>query len=297
MVPQHSPGAYDGRVGTIRYACRALKMRIRLILVAACAAIAGCQTPSAPPKTEPPPAAAVAQPPPAPAPETKAVEGPPAGSPAAKSQAQLLLKQAAEHLNEGNEDAARDEIAQALALDPGNKTGACLQRSLTADPVESLGSESTSYTVRPGDTLGSIAQRALGESCEFYLLARYNQIRVPSRLLAGQVLKLPGKVALAAPERTTKPTETTPEPAAKPAPPADAASSHFGSTRSAMRSAEIKAQVERHQRNAIAAFRRQDLATAIKEWDHVLELDPRNDLARARRQEAIDLQRRLNQVK
>ncbi len=204
----------------------------------------------------------------------------------------MLLKQAAEQLNEGNEDSARDEIAQALVLDPGNKTGLCLQRGLTSDPVATLGRDSISYSVRPGDTLGSIAQRALGESCEFYLLARYNLIRVPSRLYVGQVLKVPGKAALNAPERTGRPLDSTPPQATEPAPP-----SSVGSTRGAMKAAEIRAQIERHQRNAIAAFRRQDLATAIKEWDRVLELDPNNDLARARRQEAIELQRRLDQMK
>ena len=60
---------------------------------------------------------------------------------------------------------------------------------------------------------------------------------------------------------------------------------------------EIRAQIDRHQRNAQAAFRRQDLATAISEWDKVLALDPNNDLARARRQEAIELDRRLKQLK
>jgi len=206
-----------------------------------------------------------------------------------------LLKQAAEQLNEGNEDVARDEIAQALALDPGNKTGSCLQRGLTADPVATLGRDSTNYNVRPGDTLGSIAQRALGDSCEFYLLARFNQVRIPSRLYVGQVLKIPGKVALTAPERTAKPAEapTTDAPARAPGD----TPSNFGSSRGAMKAAEVKAQVERHQRNAIAAFRKQDLATAIKEWDRLLELDPNNDLAKARRQEAIELQRRLDQVK
>jgi LysM repeat protein len=264
-------------------------MRIRLALWVACAALAACQTPS-----EPSGAAAGATAAGAPAPEPK-VEGPAPGSAAAKTQAQALLKQAAEQLNEGNEDSAREEIAQALLLDPGNKTGTCLQRGLTADPVATLGRDSTSYTVRPGDTLGSIAQRALGESCEFYLLARYNMIRVPSRLYVGQVLKVPGKVALAAPERTAKPAEPTPTEAT--ARPADSAPSSPGSPRGAMKAAEIKAQIERHQRNAIAAFRKQDLATSIKEWERVLELDPHNDLARARRQEAIELQRRLNQVK
>ncbi len=264
-------------------------MRIRLVLLVACAALAACQTPS-----EPSGAAGVTTAAGAPAPEPR-VEGPPPGSAAAKAQAQTLLKQAAEQLNEGNEDIAREDIAQALLLDPGSKTGACLQRGLTADPVATLGRDSTTYTVRAGDTLGSIAQRALGESCEFYLLARYNLIRVPSRLYVGQVLKIPGKLALTAPERTAKPAESSaPEAAARPA---DGAPTSPGPPRGAMKGAEVKAQIERHQRNAIAAFRKQDLATSIKEWERVLELDPHNDLARARRQEAIELQRRLNQVK
>jgi tetratricopeptide (TPR) repeat protein len=206
------------------------------------------------------------------------------------------LKQAAEQLNEGNEEVAREDITQALTLDPGNKTGTCLLRGLTADPISTLGRDSTSYAVRPGDTLGSIAQRALGDGCEFYLLARYNQIRVPSKLYAGQILKVPGKVALTAPDRTARPAETPANEAAKTAP-SDSAPSNFGSSRGAMRAAEVKAQIERYQRNAITAFRKQDLTTAIKEWDKLLELDPNNDLAKARRQEAIELQRRLNQVK
>jgi cytochrome c-type biogenesis protein CcmH/NrfG len=60
---------------------------------------------------------------------------------------------------------------------------------------------------------------------------------------------------------------------------------------------EIRAQIDRHSRAAQAAFRRQDLTTSIQEWDKVLALDPNNDLARARRQEAIELDRRLKQLK
>jgi len=274
-------------------------MKTRLALAIICAAAAGCQTPSDSSKSQSGPgtvsSAGAGQPQ---APEPKMPEGPAPGSPAAKSQAQALLKQAAEQLNEGNEEAAREEITQALSLDPGNKTGTCLLRGLTADPVAALGRDSTNYSVRPGDTLGSIAQRALGDSCEFYLLARFNQVRVPSRLYVGQVLKIPGKVALTAPERTAKPIEPpNPDSAAKPPTPSEGTPSNFGSSRGAMKSAEVKAQIERYQRNALAAFRKQDLTTAIKEWDKLLELDPNNDLAKARRQEAIELQRRLDQVK
>jgi hypothetical protein len=52
-----------------------------------------------------------------------------------------------------------------------------------------------------------------------------------------------------------------------------------------------------HARAAQAAFRRQDLATAIKEWDQVIALDPGNELARAKRQEAVELDRRAKQLK
>ena len=60
---------------------------------------------------------------------------------------------------------------------------------------------------------------------------------------------------------------------------------------------KLRAQVDRHHRAALAAFRKQDLRTAIREWDQVLEIDPSNDLARARRQEAIELERRLKEMK
>lgn len=273
-----------------------MRERLFLLLLAVAATVlAGCQTPAEAPKPATAPAAA--EPPPAQAPETRLPEGPPPGSPAARSQAQALLKQAAEQLNEGNEDAAREEINQALALDPANKTGLCLQRGLSVDPQATLGKDSTNYTVRPGETLGSIAQRALGDTCEFYLLARYNQIRVPSRLYAGQVLRIPGKAALAAPgTKPAEPSAVTPA-ATAPAPTEPPTPSTFTSPRGATDAAEVRARIERHQRAAIAAFRRQDLATSIKEWSELLKLDPNNELAKARRQEAIELQKRLNQVK
>ncbi|MGH6623302.1 MAG: LysM peptidoglycan-binding domain-containing protein [Burkholderiaceae bacterium] len=236
-----------------------------------------------------------------PPPVEKAPEGPAPGSPAARAHAQQLLKQAAESLNSGTEDRAREEIAQALALDPTSKTGLCLQKGMNADPVTTLGRDSTPYIVRSGDTLGLIAQRALGDNCEFYLLARYNQIAVPRQLNAGQVLKIPGKVALTSQDKPAAATAATadvkPASTAPTAPAAGGSTSNFTEGRSQMRTAEVRAQVERYQHDAQAAFRRQDLASAIKNWDKVLELEPTNELARARRQEALDLQRRLKEIK
>jgi LysM repeat protein len=53
--------------------------------------------------------------------------------------------------------------------------------------------------------------------------------------------------------------------------------------------------VQRHSRLALGAFHRQDMVTAIKEWDKVLKLDPTNESARLKRQQAVELQERIKQ--
>lgn len=227
--------------------------------------------------------------------------------PAARARVQQLIRQILESLNEGEEERARTDLDEARLLEPDNKTLNCLQRGLTADPMTTLGRDSTAYAVQSGETLGRIAQRALGDSCEFYLLARYNQIRVPKQVAVGQVLRIPGKVALGSPDaassRRPAPApvpvpESVAAPAASTPPPASPAVIEAATKpASSATSTNVKTEIDRHHRAAQAAFRRQDLATAIKEWGRVLELDPNNELARVRRQEAIDLERRLKQVK
>ena len=272
----------------------------RATLVFAIALLAGCA--AAPEKAKPPEEA-----PPEPAPEQvepEAIEPqpptpPPAPTltgPAAREQASRLLRQAYESLNDGNEQKARTELEEARRLESDNKQVACLMRGITADPVATLGRESTPYTVRPGELLGRIAQRALGDVCEFYLLARYNQIRVPKALAAGQVIRIPGKTALAPDAPAARPAAPEPPPVEAPPPVAKPAAPDPAVTKAAEEK-KRRALIDRHHRNAQAAFRRQDLATAIREWDRVLEIDPGNELAQARRQEALDLARRLKQIK
>ena len=66
-----------------------------------------------------------------------------------------------------------------------NRLALSLSRQMTVDPVTTLGRESFAYTVRPGDTLAVLAQRQLGDAYLFYLLARYNDIKVPKLTNAG----------------------------------------------------------------------------------------------------------------
>ena len=62
-------------------------------------------------------------------------------------------------------------------------------RSLTASIVSSSGR--SKYTVRAGDTLGSIAARQLGNYRLWTQIAQMNGIRDPASIVAGQVLVLP----------------------------------------------------------------------------------------------------------
>ena len=266
------------------------------------AILAGCAAPQpeAPP-LPPPPKEAPAPPKPEPAPPVR----PAPGSPEAKAQAHQLLRQAFESLNEGDDQKARTELDELRELEPDNKQAACLMKGITADPASALGRQANPYTVRPGESLGSIARRALGDVCEFWLLARYNNIKVPKQLGAGQSIRIPGKVALAPPDAAPAKPAAAPAPVAPPPaepvkPPAPETAVIKEPAKPAGPSREEIAkqeQIQRHHRNAQAAFRRQDLATAIREWDRVLELDPSNELAQARRQEARDMSRRLKELK
>ncbi len=148
-------------------------------------ALAACQTPAPPP---PPPEPAVTAPPPPPPPPEPV---PP--TPAEQALSQKTAMQAIELLEAGQEDQARAELSRALQLDPANKLANNLMKQITADPVALLGRESFAYTVQSSDTLSRIAGRFMGDIYSFYILARYNDIRVPRQVAGGQVLRIPGK--------------------------------------------------------------------------------------------------------
>lgn len=204
-----------------------MSMNFPTLLVALAASVlAACETPPpAAPKSVPPPSASsaprAAEPPalPAPAPAVTPPAAPtgPVG-PAAQQQAQKIALAAAEMLESGNEEPARGELKRALGVDPQNKLALNLSRQMAADPVATLGRESFAYTVRPSDTMSRIAQRFLGDVYAFYILARYNDIKVPKQVSSGQVIRVPGKApppgAAPAAERTAP--AATPHPAAAP---------------------------------------------------------------------------------
>jgi hypothetical protein len=201
-------------------------MRPLALLGLALGMLAACESPTKapPPAAELPPSAPpVIEAPPAPPPVAPPVAPPPSGpaTPAAQQQAQRTALSAAEMLESGSEEAARAALQRALALDPQNKLALSLVRQMAPDALGSLPRESFAYTVRPSETMSRIAQRFLGDVYSFYILARYNDIKVPKLVSAGQVLRIPGKApaAAAAPPPPLPPAAPPAEPAPRPPPP------------------------------------------------------------------------------
>ena len=198
--------------------------------------------------------------------------GGPRVAPMLQQQAQRNAIAAIELLENGNEDQARSELRRALGTDPNNRLAQSLLHQITADPFATLGRESFGYTVRPRDTMASIAGRFLGDAQAFYLLARYNGIRVPRQLTAGDVIRIPGRPAAsssagaesrrpaAAPPSTAVPVE--PSPSAEPEPPAPPAA------------ARKPTPAELTLRDAQAAEQAGDLEAALGGYRRAAALEP-----------------------
>jgi Tfp pilus assembly protein PilF len=287
------------------------------LAVAVTAVLGGCATPPAPSAPAPTvaetrPAVVPAEPPPAP------VEVSPAAS---KAQAQKLAIEAVEQLQSGDEASARVTLERALTLDSGNELARKLNEQIKADAQKELGPAFFRYTVQRDDSLSKLAQQYLGDRFRFYILAKYNEMPIPSRLAAGQVIKIPGRAPVVA-----KPADVV---EAKPAAGdgdskvrdevADAlrkgkeleaagnlegayaayndAVTRFPGNAEVVgrRNAARAALIQFYDREGTQAFQRQNLALAITKWDRILEIDPANKKAKLERERAVDLQKRMSE--
>ena len=302
-------------------------VRVRWAGLAAALLAAACATPEPAPKPEPPPPpppVVVAPEPPKPVPPPE-----PQLSPAEKrAQAQKLTIDAITQLQNGEEAAAQRMLEQSLALDPGSDLAKKMMDQIKADPQKELGTVFFRYTVQRDDSLSKIAQQYLGDRYKFHILARYNDIGNPSKLAAGQVIKVPGRGQVAAtPKPAAPPADATDEAAKAAAPevatPRNAAmalmqqgtelqkAGNLEGAYDAFREAALRdpgnrdavlqrdatrqALARRYEREATQAFQRQNLDEAIGKWDRMLALEPGNQKAKLERERAIDLRKRLNE--
>lgn len=186
-------------------------------------------------------------------------------------------------LMQGDEAGAKKRLKAVQKRDPMNPGAQLLNDSIARDPKELLGPQSYAYVVRSGDTVVGLAERFLGNRMKAYQLLRYNGLKAPVTLVAGQVLRIPGEpprieVPRVEPIRRPEPAPGKSPPAPKPkaASPAPVAPA---SNPVAARQARTA---------GLAALNQGNVVRAVGLLRRAAQLDPGNpaiarDLARAER--------------
>jgi tetratricopeptide (TPR) repeat protein len=236
-----------------------------------------------------------------------ASSGAPAAPPVALTpqEIQRSITQAVEYLEAGQEELAEAELKKVLQSDANQRLANSLMRQIKDDPVSILGRESFAYRVQPGESLSSIAKRFINnDPYSFYALARYNKITVPKSLAGGQVIRVPGRgPALQAPTPTTAapappPPVITPTPAPTPPPVVAQPPSDVDKLQAEMAAKRKREEsIANFTKAARAAFAKQDLDGAIRNWDSVLKLDPDNNNAQLERRRSVELKKKLEDKK
>ncbi|MDD4967545.1 tetratricopeptide repeat protein [Halothiobacillus sp.] len=218
----------------------------------------------------------------------------------------LSIGQIIQLIENGEHDRARAALQTFLAKDPKNLAARNLQKQLTIDPAKALGPAVSTYTIQPGDTLGGLAARFLGNPMDFVILGRYNDIKRGRDLQVGQTIKIPSKKKLKAlPDepQTLKTDEPTAEaPTVSPAttkgaesststaePAAPASESQTVKPEEAGSNAIVKpispaeeARALAAQQAGLAAMQKNQLEEAAKEFSKALAIDPSLELAKTR---------------
>lgn len=209
----------------------------------------------------------------------------PPATPAEQLQAQRIAMRVAELLEAGSEEEARKEIDHALSIDPANKLALSFQRQLSVDPITVLGTESFSYTLKQGETLSKVAGRMMGDIYSFYLLARYNDIKAPKLVSAGQIIKVPGKAPPPEPRepkpqaKKEKPSESLPE---KDEPPVSVATPAASPSPPPAPPVETVSPAEKAYREGLVAQKAGDREQALRLYRHATQLDSNHADARAK---------------
>jgi len=183
------------------------------------------------------------------------------------------------HLNRGEAPAARTLLMALLRRRPEDAIARQLITQIDTDPRVLLGTENYSYTLREGETLSSVAQRALGNPMMFYALARYNNIAVPASVVPGQTILVPGRRPAPPPPPRAEPRPAPARPAPETAAPAP---------RPVQRG--NPAQAARLRGQGLAALNAGAINRAVALLRQALALDPGNAVIRGDLNRALRIQ-------
>jgi predicted Zn-dependent protease len=212
----------------------------------------------------------------------------PAAEPGGGWRGRADVQEAIALLNRGSATDARRRLMSALRRDPADAIARDLLAQIDGDPQAMLGAQSYAYTLREGETLSTIAARALGNPMKFYILARYNNIAVPQDVHPGQEIRIPGHRPAPPPSEhraqpqpqppRTEPTRPAPAPAPAPAP----------------RPAANPALAQRLRTQGLAALNAGAVNRAVALLRQAAAADPGNAAIRANLAQALRVQRTVH---
>lgn len=199
-------------------------------------------------------------------------------------------------LEDGETSAARVELTIYLEDYPDSDIARDLLAQIDLPSSEYFPRDFEEVDLASGQSLSTLSKQYLGSLYQFHALAKYNDIAEPRSIKVGQKIRIPltdearaafahkradAKVpvservpTLPVPQRKTEHTRAIP--AAPEALPTEQADNLY--------------------RQAVNAFRAQDLDKAITLWDKVLEIDPDYESARLQRSQAIELKEKLSNL-
>jgi tetratricopeptide (TPR) repeat protein len=199
-------------------------------------------------------------------------------------------------LEDGDPIAARAELVLYLQNQPGSEVATDLLEQIDLPADSYFPAEYREITLHSGVSLSNLSEQYLGSVYKFHALARYNGIAEPRKLSAGQVIRIPltdeAQLAFALEDKGQSGVTV----ASEKAPVAEGAAPEKATPARAAPKETAEAKVERLHREALNAYRAQDLDKAIGLWDQVLELDPEHENARLYRSQAIDLKKKLSNL-
>jgi tetratricopeptide (TPR) repeat protein len=218
-------------------------------------------------------------------------------------------------LEEGRPAPARLELLEYLEVKPGSAIAQDILAQIDMPPGEYFPEDYHVIELKSGQSLSTLSKTYLGSIYQFHALAKYNGIAQPGKIKVGQEIRIPLTVSARETLRAQAmaseivpaaanviPLEQGPELESEEQQVAQPASSQdletvVPSSIEPVVSVQQKAdQADVLHREALNAYRAQDLDKAIALWDQLLELEPDYESASIYRSQAVELRNKLTKL-
>ncbi|MEH6569515.1 MAG: hypothetical protein V7709_10585 [Halioglobus sp.] len=219
-------------------------------------------------------------------------------TPSARFSEVLLL------LEEGRPAPARIELLEYLEVKPDSAIAQDILAQIDMPADEYFPEDFHVVELKFGQSLSTLSKTYLGSVYQFHALAKYNAIAQPSKTKVGQQIRIPltivAREALRAQARESEivpatadvvPPEQGPEPASQ-----NLEAVAPGSAAPALSAQQKADHADSLHREALNAYRAQDLDKAIDLWDQLLVLAPDYESASIYRSQAVELRNKLTKL-